>query len=65
MLAALYRTKKELKASIGQPLRYQETSIFGNEYRENGRLVVVGPSAYSRKWYARVEMKDGKIFKVW
>jgi len=64
MLAVSYRTKKELKAQIGKPLRFIETSMFGPEYRENGVLTVVGPSPYQRKYYAQVFMKDGLITKV-
>ena len=64
MLVATYPTKKALKASIGRPLHYQETSLFGEEYRATGRLTVVGPGAYQRKWYAQVVMKDGRIVRV-
>lgn len=64
MLVATYPTKKALKAAVGKPLRYQETSMFGEEYRDNGSFAVVGPGAYQRKWYATVEMRDGLIFKV-
>ena len=64
MMAAYYKTKKQLKESIGQSLRYGETSFFGAEYKDNGSFVVVGPSEYERKWYAQVTMKDGKIAKV-
>ncbi len=64
MLAATYKTKKDLKAAIGQPLRFIETSVFGAEYRDNGQFAVVGPAPYVRKWYATVVMKDGKIAKV-
>lgn len=64
MLVACYKTKKDLKAAIGQSLRYEETSIFGQEYRPDGNFCVVGPGAYQRKWYAQVHMVDGKISKV-
>jgi len=64
MLVATYKTKKQLKESIGQKLRYQETSIFGEEYANDKMLTVVGPSAYERKWYANVLCKDDKIVKV-
>lgn len=64
MLVANYKTKKELKSSLGKSLLYTETSIFGKEYYENGTFCVVGPSAYDRKWYAEVTMKDDKISKV-
>ena len=64
MLAANYKTKKELKANIGRPLRYTETSIFGYEYRPNGKFCVVGPSPYVRKWYAEITMENDLIKKV-
>jgi hypothetical protein len=64
MMGARYPTKKALKASIGQPLHYVETSLFGEEYKPDGKFCVVGPSPYVRKWYAEVTMRDGKIFKV-
>ncbi len=64
MLAASYATKKLLKAAVGKPLRYVETSIFGAEYRENGKFAVVGPSPYERKWYAEITMENGIIAKV-
>ena len=64
MLVACYPTKKALKASIGQSLRYEETSMFGAEYKANGRFAVVGPGAYQRKWYAQITMADDKIAKV-
>lgn len=64
MLGASYPTKKDLKAAIGKPLRYVETSAFGPEYRANGTFAVVGPSPYERKWYAEVTMREGLIAKV-
>ena len=35
-MVVVYPSKKELKASLGQRLRYIETSLFGPEYRDNG-----------------------------
>ena len=64
MMGASYKTKKALKDSVGRPLRYVETSMFGAEYRETGKFCVVGPSPYERKWFASVTMKDGLIEKV-
>ena len=64
MLVATYPTKKELKAAKGSPLHYQETSLFGPEYKPSGRFAVVGPGAYQRKWYATVIMRDGLIESV-
>jgi len=58
-------TKKELKAKKGQEPPFQETSMFGPEYKgQDGKYAVVGPSPYMRKWYATVEVKDGKVSKV-
>jgi len=64
MLVAHYRTKKDLKNSIGKELRFSETSMFGPEYGPNKTLTVVGPDAYQRKWFAMVQMKDGIIKSV-
>jgi hypothetical protein len=64
MMGASYKTKKELKASIGQPLHYIETSMFGEEYTPNGTFCVVGPSPLQRKWFASVTMSNGLIAKV-
>ena len=64
MMGAIYKTKKELKAAVGQPLRYEETSMFGEEYRPNGRFCVVGPSPRERKWFAEVTMENGLIKSV-
>ena len=64
-LWAKYPTKKELKASVGRRLQYEETSIFGPEYKATGSFAVVGPDAYhNRKWFALVVMKDDIIQKV-
>ena len=64
MMGAIYKTKKELKAAIGQPLHYEETSMFGEEYRPNGRFGVVGPRPRERKWFAEVTMENGLIKSV-
>lgn len=64
MMGASYKTKKDLKATIGQPLRYVETSFFGAEYQSNGTFCVVGPSPLERKWFAEVIMANDKIASV-
>ena len=66
MLGAIgYKTKKELKESIGKQLRYEETSLFGSEFKENDWNTMVGPNAYTaRNWYANILCKDGIIEKV-
>lgn len=64
LAACGYPTKKSLRESVGKPLRYQETSMSGPEYKRDGKFPVVGPSAYDRKWFAEVTMKDGLIVRV-
>ncbi len=67
MMLLHYASKKELKAAIGQPLRYTETSIFGPEYRDTG--VITGArrphlQGGGREFFARVTMADGRIKAV-
>jgi len=65
MMGASYPTKKALKESVGKPLRYIETSMFGAEYKEDGSFCVVGPDPYTKRtWYATVTMAAGLIEKV-
>lgn len=63
MMGVDYKTKKDLKAAIGQRLRITP-SAFGPEYQENGTFCVVGPSPYVRKWFAEVTIEKGIIKKV-
>lgn len=62
MLVLKYLTKKSLKASIGEPLYYSETSLFGPEYTTNGD--VWGTNHPKRSWFAQITMKNGLIHKV-
>ena len=64
MLVAPYKTKKALKESVGNGLRYEETSMFGVEYRSTGKFPVVGPGAYKRTWFAEVTMENDRIIRV-
>ncbi len=65
MGASGYKTKKQLKAAVGERLSYRETSLFGDEYKSDGTFCIVGPCAYtSRKWFAEVTMKDDLIARV-
>jgi len=66
-LVVKYPSKKELKASIGKPLRYIETSLFGPEYNPNGFLTVANRphiTGIGREFFANVTMKDGLIYGV-
>lgn len=68
MLVTGYTSKKELKASIGKPLVYQETSLFGPEYKPNGSLYVAHRPRITglggREFFAKVTMQDGLIKSV-
>jgi hypothetical protein len=62
-----YASKKVLKENIGKPLRYIETSFFGPEYKENGKLVVANRphiTGMGREFFAEVTMVNGIIAKV-
>ena len=63
-LVAKYQSKKMLKESIGKPLRYIETSLFGPEYRDNGTLTVANRphiTGLGREFFAQVTMENGLI----
>lgn len=68
MLIFLYASKKQMKECIGQPLKFRETSMFGAEYKADGKLVgsnrpqITGIKG--REFFANVTMVDGKIAKV-
>ena len=64
MIIFNYTSKKELKASIGKPLRYIETSIFGPEYRPDGVLTGANRphiTGKGREFFANVTMQSGLI----
>ena len=64
MIIFNYTSKKELKASIGKPLRYIETSIFGPEYRPDGFLTGANRphiTGKGREFFANVTMQNGLI----
>lgn len=67
MLLVLYPSKKALKESIGGKLHYQETSLFGPEYKPDGELTVANRphlSGMGRELFATVTMRNGLIEKV-
>jgi hypothetical protein len=64
MLVFKYPSKKVLKENIGKPLRYIETSMFGEEYRENGVLTGANRphiTGQGREFFANVTMENGLI----
>ena len=69
MTVNTYKSKKDLKASIGQPLRYEETSHFGDQYVPNGTIYVARRPHLcvprgGREFFAKVKMVDGRIGAV-
>lgn len=67
MMLALYPSKKALKENIGQPLKYEETSMFGAEYRADGTFTVANRphlTGLGREFFAQITMKNGLIEKV-
>ena len=68
MMIALYPSKKVLKENIGKRLKYRETSMFGSEYKSNGRFAVCNRPSITgikgREFFAEVTMKDDLIEKV-
>lgn len=63
-----YASKKELKAAIGEKLKYRETSMFGEEFKDNGSFSAAHRPAITRlsgrEFFASIVMKDGLIAKV-
>lgn len=67
MLILDYPSKKALREHIGQPLRFQETSVFGPEYVTDGWLTGSNRphlTGHKREFFANVEMRDGLIVTV-
>ena len=67
MLVFKYPSKKVLKENIGKPLRYIETSMFGEEYKTNGMLTGANRphiTGQGREFFAQVTMNDGIIASV-
>jgi hypothetical protein len=64
MLVFNYASKKILKESVGKPLNYIETSMFGAEYKTNGVLTGANRphiTGQGREFFANVTMQDGLI----
>lgn len=67
MIVFNYESKKALKECIGKPLRYIETSMFGNEYIDNGILTGANRphiTGKGREFFANVTMENGLIKAV-
>ena len=67
MIVFDYPSKKVLKENVGQPLKYIESSMFGEEYRRDGTLVGANRpniTGRGREFFAEVFMRNGLISKV-
>jgi len=67
MIIFNYKSKKELKESIGKRLDYIETSMFGSEYVGNGTMTGANRphvTGKGREFFANVTMQDGLIVGV-
>jgi hypothetical protein len=67
MIIFNYPSKKVLKENVGQPLRYIETSMFGEEYSANGYLTGANRphiTRQGREFFANVVMENGLIKSV-
>jgi hypothetical protein len=66
-LIAKYPSKKAAKEAVGQKLKYIETSLFGAEYRDDGRLTVANRpliTGLGQEWFGIITMRNGRIVKV-
>ena len=56
-----------MKTNVGNKLNYIETSLFGEEYIPNGRLVGANRphiTGQGREFFAEIFMENGLIAKV-
>jgi len=69
MMIFNYESKKQMKENIGQPLKYTETSFFGEEYKSDGSFVgcnrpTLPEGTGTREFFANVTMEAGVIKEV-
>lgn len=67
MMLLNYTSKKDLKASVGEPLRYTETNDKYPDYRPDGTIYGARRphlQGGGREWFAQITMKGGVINKV-
>tara|TARA_R100000306_G_scaffold50563_1_gene47637 strand:- start:473 stop:679 length:207 start_codon:yes stop_codon:yes gene_type:complete len=67
MMIVHYATKKDLAASIGERLKYSETSMFGEEWIPDGVIYVARRphlQGGGREFFAEVTMSGGLIKSV-
>ena len=73
MLVHGYTSKKDLASHVGERLNYEETSMFGEEFKADGSFSVAHrplllPASQrkgqGREFFARVTMQGGLIASV-
>ena len=67
MMIVHYDSKKALKAAVGKTLDYTETSMFGPEFKSDGKFCVARRphlQGGGREFFAEVTMEGGLIKKV-
>ena len=67
MMLFLYPSKKELKTCVGEYLKYEETSMFGPEYKATGSITGTNRphlTGMGREFFANVVMRDNRIVSV-
>lgn len=67
MMLLMYESKKQLKENIGKRLRYQETSMFGDEYKPNGKFVGANRphlTGLGREFFATITIENDLIKEV-
>jgi len=58
-----------MKENIGNPLKYTETSMFGDQYESDGKFIgcnrpCLPEGTGTREFFAEVTMSNGLIIKV-
>ena len=66
MMIFNYESKKQMKENIGQPLKYTETSFFGEEYKSDGSFIGCNRPSLpegtgTREFFANVTMEADVI----
>ena len=65
MMILNYESKKQLKENIGKELNYTDTSMFGEEYKSNGKFCASNRPSITgngtREFFAEVSMVNDLI----
>ncbi len=69
MMIFNYESKKQMKEHIGEPLQYTETSMFGDEYVSNGKIIGCNRphdprGTGTREFFAEVKIENDLIVGV-